>query len=151
MSGDDEKTSGSFSGAPIDFDRLDAIRKRFTTGDRFSRVDDQPAFAPERLVCVYDQWLYPERVRVARLEIVWFENGDFSVHYHEAHENSEFDHRWDRHPSDHNTRDHVHRGPDAPTPGTDTSHPSDWRDVLSTVLSEVEDRQRAFWEEQSSP
>jgi hypothetical protein len=146
MSGDDEKTSGSFSGAPIDFDRLDAIRKRFTTGDRFSRVDDQPAFAPERLVCVYDQRLYPERVRVARLEIVWFENGDFSVHYHEAHESSEFDHRWDRHPSDHNTRDHVHLEPDAPTPGTDTSPPADWRDVLSTVLSEIEDRQRAFWE-----
>lgn len=57
------------------------------------------------------------------------------------------DHRWDRHPSDHNTREHVHPGPDAPTLGTDTSHPADWRDILSVVLSEIEDRQRAFWEE----
>ena len=39
----------------------------------------------------------------------------------------------------------VHPGPDAPTPGDDTTHPTDWRDVLSTVLSEIEDRQRAFW------
>ena len=132
MSGDDENTSDSLSGAPIDFDRLDAIRERFTAGDRFRRIDEKPAVAPDRLVCVYDQRFYPKRVCAARLEIVWFENGDFSLHYHETHESGEFDHRWDRHPSDHNT---------------DTSHPEDWRDVLSMVLSEIEDRQRAFWEE----
>jgi len=86
-----------------------------------------------------------KRVR-ARLEVVWFENGDFSLHYHEEHDTSEFDHRWDRHPSGHNTRDHVHPGPDAPTPGDDSPHPIDWRDVLSMVLSEIEERQRAFWE-----
>ncbi|ACM58335.1 conserved hypothetical protein [Halorubrum lacusprofundi ATCC 49239] len=147
MRGGDENTSDSLSGAPIDFDRLDAIRDRFAAGDRFSRIDDQPAFAPDRLVCVYDQRFYPKRVRAARLEVVWFENGDFSLHYHEEHDTSEFDHRWDRHPSGHNTRDHVHPGPDAPTPGDDSPHPIDWRDVLSMVLSEIEERQRAFWEE----
>jgi hypothetical protein len=147
MSGDGEGTSDSLSGAAIDFDRLDTIRERFTAGDRFKRIDEKPAVAPNRLVCVYDQRFYPKRVCAARLEIVWFENGDFSLHYHETHESGEFDHRWDRHPSDHNTCDHIHPGPDAPTPETDTSHPEDWRDVLSMVLSEIEDRQRAFWEE----
>ena len=78
MSGDDENTSDSLSGAPIDFDRLDAIRERFAAGDRFSRLDDQPAFAPDRLACVYNQRFYPKQVRAARLEIIWFENGDFS-------------------------------------------------------------------------
>jgi hypothetical protein len=86
-------------------------------------------------------------VQSARLEVVWFESGDFSLHYHEAHEDGAFDHRWDRHPSDHNTRDHVHPGPDAPTPGDDASHPAEWRDVLSMVLGEIEGRQRAFWTE----
>ena len=147
MSDDDENASDPRSGAPIDFDRLDAIRERFSAGDRFERIDDQPAFAPERLVGVYDQRFYPERILAARLEIVWYENGDFSIHYHEEHEGGEFDHRWDRHPSSHNTRDHVHPGPDAPTPGDDASHPADWRDVLSTVISEIEARQRAFWGE----
>jgi len=61
----------------------------------------------------------------------WYENGDFSLHYHEDHEDGVFDHRWDRHPSAHNQRDHVHPGPNAPTPGDDTSQPVDWRDVLS--------------------
>jgi len=146
MTGGDTDASDSPSGAPIDFDRLDVIQARLAASDRFSRIDDQPAFAPDHLVCVYDQRFYPDSVRSARLEVVWFENGDFTLHYHEEHETGEYDHRWDRHPSDHNARDHIHPGPDAPTPGEDTSHPSDWRDILSMVLSEIEDRQRAFWE-----
>ncbi|GAB3018193.1 hypothetical protein [Natronobiforma cellulositropha] len=116
------------------------------TSERFSRIDEQPPFAPDRLVCVYDQRFYPDRVRGARLEVVWFTNGDFSIRYHEDTDLGAFDHRWDRHPSDHNSRDHVHPGPDAPTPGEDASHPADWRDVLSQALSEIDDRQRAFWE-----
>ena len=145
-SGGEDDTSDSRTGAPVDFDRLDVIRERLATDDRFIRIDEQPEFAPERLACVYDQRFYPEHVQTARLEVIWFENGDFSLHYHEEHEAGEFDHRWDCHPSSHNVRDHIHPGPDAPTPGDDTSHPVDWRDVLSMVLSEVEERQRAFWE-----
>ncbi len=72
--------------------------------------------------------------------MVWFENGDFSLHYHEEHEPSEFDHRWDRYPFSHNVRDHIYPGPEAPTQGEDTSHPADWRDVLSMVLAEIDDR-----------
>ena len=134
------------SSAPIDADRLDTIYERFSTDDRFVRIDERPEYAPERLVCVYDPRLYPESVREARLEIVWYENGDFSLHYHEAQRDGTFDHRWDRHPSGHNEREHVHPGPDAPTVGDDTSHPADWRDVLADVLGEIERRQRAFWE-----
>ncbi len=145
--GHEEGTSDLSAGVPIDFDRLEVIYDRFATDERFARLDEQPAFAPDRLVCVYDRQFYPKSVQVARLEIVWFENGDFSLHYHEQHETSEFDHRWDRHPSSHNARDHIHPGPDAPTPGEDASHPADWRDVLSMVLSEIEYRQRAFWKE----
>ncbi len=146
MTGGDETTPDPRSGSPVDFDRYDAIRERFETDSRFSRLDEQPGFASERLVCVYDPRFYPKRVRTARLEIGWFENGDFSLHYHEEHDTSEFDHRWDRHPSAHNTRDHIHPGPDAPTPGDDASHPADWRDILSMVLAEIEDRQQSFWE-----
>ena len=149
MSGgrNDAGSTDDVSGAPIDFDRLDAIEERFITDDRFTEVERQPEFAPDRIVCRYDLGFSPQRVQSARLEVVWFENGDFSLHYHEEHRDGEFDHRWDRHPSDHNPRDHVHPGPDAPTPGDDASHPAEWRDVLSMVLGEIEDRQRAFWAE----
>ncbi|SNZ03311.1 hypothetical protein SAMN06269185_0244 [Natronoarchaeum philippinense] len=133
------------SGAPVDFDRLDRIEERLATDERFDRIEREPEFAPDRLVCIWDSRFYPNSVSTARVEIVWFENGDFSIQYHEEHIQSEFDHRWDRHPSDHNARDHIHPGPDAPTPGNDASHPADWRDVLSNVLAEIERRQRAFW------
>jgi len=133
------------SSAPIDADLLDTVYERVSTDDRFVRIDEQPEYAPERLVCVYDARFYPGSVQQARLEIVWFENRDFSLHYHEEHEEGTFDQRWDRHPSSHNEREHVHPGPDAPTPGTDTAHPADWRDVLADVLAEIEARQRAFW------
>ena len=144
---DDADSSDSISGAPVDFDRLDVIRDRLATDHRFARIEDQPEFAPDRVVCVYHGRFYPGTVESAHLEVVWYENGDFSLHYHEEHEDGAFDHRWDRHPSDHNERDHVHPGPDAQTPGDDTDHPADWRDVLSTALAEIEERQRAFWTE----
>jgi hypothetical protein len=145
--GDGTETPGDSSGAPIDFDRLEVISERLSTDDRFIQIKEYPEFAPDRLVCVYDPGFYPSSVSTARLEIVWFENNDFSLHYHEEQDKGVFDHRWDRHPSDHNKRDHVHPGPNAPTPGTDTSHPQDWRDVLSMALMEIEDRQRGFWTE----
>ncbi|WP_425498484.1 hypothetical protein [Haloprofundus halobius] len=133
------------SGAPVDFDRLETIDERLATDGRFTRTTLRPAFAPDRLVCIYDSNFYPNSVETARLEIIWYSNGDFSIHYHETHHDGTFDYRWDHHPSSHNARDHIHPGPNAPTPGEDTSYPEDWRDVLSTVLSEIEDRQRAFW------
>lgn len=135
----------SIDGAPIDFERLAVVADRLAPDERFAQVEERPEFAPDRLVCTYDPGFYPDGVETARLEVVWFENGDFSIHYHETHRNGSFDHGWDRHPSEHNSRDHVHPGPDAPTPGEDATHPDDWRDVLSTVLAEIEDRPRGFW------
>jgi hypothetical protein len=132
-------------GAPVDWDRLDLIAERLASSERFQRVESEPEFAPDRVVCVCESGMYPQRVRDARVEITWYQNGDFSIHYHEEHESGSFDHRWDRHPSEHNTRDHVHPGPDAATPGDDADHPQDWRDVLSAILEEIEDRRRGFW------
>lgn len=143
---DATEPSESGSGAPVDFDRLEVIRDRLATDERFTRIEESPPFASDRLMCVFDTRFYPSSVETAQLEVVWYENGDFSLHYHEEHNDAAFDHRWDRHPSDHNAREHVHPGPDAPTPGDDAEHPTDWRDVLSMVLTEIEERQRAFWQ-----
>jgi len=145
--GDDERPAVDSEGTPVDFERLSVIADRLSTSDRFAGVDEQPSFAPDRVVCTYDRRFYPGSVEAGTLDITWFENGGFSIHYHEDHPDGAFDHRWDRHPSDHNTRDHIHPGPDAPTPGNDVSHPDDWRDVLSMVLDETETRQRRFWTE----
>lgn len=117
-SGDPQGDAEARNAAPVDFDRLDLVRDRLRGDERFTAIDRRPEFAPDRLVCTYDPGLYPTSVTDARLEIVWFENDDFSIHF---------------------------PGPDAPVPGKDASHPRDWRDVLSEVLQEIETRQRAFW------
>lgn len=148
MTDDNAGASGpDRSDAPVDFDRLDLVRERLGSDERFADVEWRPPYAPDRVVFHYDERFYPRTVAAATLEVVRFENDDFSIHYHAEHEQGSFDHRWDRHPSAHNERAHVHPGPDAPTPGRDVSHPADWRDVLSMVLSEIEARQRAFWSE----
>ncbi|GGL36160.1 hypothetical protein GCM10009037_19630 [Halarchaeum grantii] len=144
-SGDETPDLDMSDGAPVDFERLSLIATRLGNDARFVRIDESPPTAPDRLVCVFDPALYPVSVEEARLDIAWFQNETFSIHYHESHAESEFDHRWDRHPSTHNVLDHIHPGPDAPTPGEDAHHPDDWRDVLTTVLNEIEDRQRGFW------
>jgi len=45
-----------------------------------------------------------------------------------------------------NTRSHFHPPPDATTPGDDAEYASDWRDILSSVLEDLDDRIEAFWE-----
>jgi len=147
MTGTDRDEDGSQSpddsGAPVDFARLDRIADRLGGDSRFASVVAEPSGAPEQLRCVYSDRMYPHDIETVHIEIVWFENGDFSIHYHESHPNGAFDHRWDRHPSRHNTRDHVHPGPDAPTPGRDADHPRDWRDVLSFSRRESRRLRRA--------
>jgi len=76
----------------------------------------------------------------------WFETDDFSIHYSEQYQTgTAWDCRWDCHPNDHTTREHFHPPPDASTPGEDTTYSTDWRDVLTTVLTRLDDRIEAFW------
>lgn len=68
MTGRNDGTSeGDISGAPVDFDRLHLIVERLSLDDRFDRLKEQPPFAPDRVVCVYDPSFYPNSVRSARL------------------------------------------------------------------------------------
>lgn len=91
---------------------------------------------------------YPSIVDSARLDIRWFESGDFSVHYVETrNDERRWECRWDRHPNHHNTRLHVHRPPD----GADVEdlslsslHPLD---VYSTVLDAIEGHIERLWSE----
>ena len=51
--GDTARPMDGGSGAPVDFDRLAVIAERLSTDDRFTRIEIQPEFAPDRLVCLY--------------------------------------------------------------------------------------------------
>lgn len=133
--------------APIDVDLLDRIGRRLGPSARFAEIEFRPAYAPSALVVHYDRRYFPPFVERATLRIRWFQNDDFAIHYAERREDGDvWQCRWDRHPSDHNSRDHFHPPPDATTPGRDVAHPSDWRDVLRTVLESLDAHVRGFWE-----
>lgn len=133
--------------APVDFDLLDRIRLRLRDSQRFERVDWRPEYAPRSVVFHYDLGYFPSLVESAHLKVCWRENGDFHLHFEEQYDDGRrWACRWDRHPNDHNARDHYHRPPDADEPCDDESYPDDWRDVLAYVLREIDAHVEAFWD-----
>ena len=133
---------------PVDTEILDRIAAHLARSGRFDDVQTRPAYAPNAVVADYDLGYFPSGVTRAYLRIRWFETDDFSIQYSEQYRtDNSWECRWDRHPNDHNTREHFHPPPDAPTPGVDAAYPDDWRDLLATVLSRLDDRIHAFWDE----
>lgn len=133
--------------APIDYDILDRLGQRLAGSERFESVEYRPDYAPNSVVFRYDLGYFLAGVERASLQVRWYENDDFSFHYTEHWvDGDRWECRWDRHPNTHNSREHFHPPPDAATPGTDESHPDDWRDVVVAVLQELDAHIKAFWE-----
>jgi len=133
---------------PIDTEVLDRIAAHLSRSTRFEEVHARPPYAPNAVVADYDLGYFPGGVTRASLRIRWFETDDFTVQYTEQYQTgNSWDCRWDRHPNDHNTREHFHPPPGASTPGEDAAHPDEWRDVLATVLTGLDERIEAFWSE----
>lgn len=131
----------------IDSDVLERIGRRVRSSARFSSVEFRPSYAPNAVVADFDMGYFPADVERAYLRIRWFETDDFNVHYSEQYRDGEtWECRWDRHPNDHNDREHFHPPPDAPTPGEDATFAGDWRELISHVLSELDERIQSFWE-----
>lgn len=142
MSEDPERAVGG-----RDYDVLERISRRLRGTSRFSAVELSPEYAPDSVFAEYDTGYFPAGVERAYVRVRWYESDDFNVHYSEQYADGEtWECRWDRHPNEHNSRDHVHPPPDAATPGRDADFARDWRDVLSAVLGDLDERVRAFWE-----
>lgn len=109
-------------------------------------VFDPNAHEPHLLRASLDASRYPTSTESARLDVRWFESGDFSIHYVESSPNGgRWECRWDRHPNDHNTRLHFHRPPDGDAVA-DLSLPSlHPLEVYSTVLTALEQRLETQW------
>jgi len=133
---------------PVDSELLDRIATHLARSNRFNSIDTRPAYAPNAVIADYDLGYFPNGVTRAYLRIRWFETDDFSIHYSEQYQTGNvWECRWDSHPNDHNTREHFHPPSDASTPGSDREYPDDWRDVLTTVLTRLDDRIEAFWDD----
>jgi hypothetical protein len=143
-----DNQDGPSSTGPIDTEILDRVAPHLSRSARFDDIQTRPEYAPNAVVADYDIGYFPGGVTRAYLRIRWFETDDFSTHYSEQYwTGNSWECRWDRHPNDHNTREHFHPPLDAPTPGEDEDYPDEWRDVLATVLTRLDTRIKAFWNE----
>lgn len=128
----------------IDRPILEDIRDRLRTAAPFETVVIEST-GQTRLNAVVDPHLNPADLDDRFLDVRWYTNDDFRIHYQETWTDHTWQQRWDRHPNDHNTRDHLHPPPDAATPGEDRSWPHDYRDVMAHVLSVIADRNDELW------
>ena len=135
------------SPAPIDRPILEFLQTRLHATRQVSQAAITDASGHLQLQVVFASSYYPASVEDATLSVRWYTNDDFRIHYREVHSEQTWQCRWDRHPNPHDTRDHFHPPPTAPTPGDDDAWPTDHRAVLRVVLEEVENRITALWDE----
>lgn len=133
--------------APVDLALLRTVHSRLRGTGRFREAELRPEYPPNSVVLYYDLGYFPQEVEDAFLQVRWYTNDDFNVHYEERYADDDvWKCRWDRHPNEHNTREHFHPPPDASTSGKDTTFSEDWRDVLLYVLEELDEHVKGFWQ-----
>ena len=136
MSGED------YSGGSLDLPTLEVLARRADTHPLVDSWAFEPdALSPRTLVIHLDRAQYPPTVESARLEVRWFEGGDYTFHYLETRDDGNWQCRWDRHPKPEAPRVHFHPPPDAAAgvveSGLDENH---HLGVLFAVLEWVEGR-----------
>lgn len=128
----------------IDRPILEDIRDRLQTASQFETVELVSSEGQTRLEAAFDPASNPPSLDHRFLDIRWYTNDDFRIHYQEEWADETYQQRWDRHPNPHNSRGHVHPPPDAAIPGDDRTWPTDYRDVLAHVIAAVDDRDEAL-------
>lgn len=140
-------TGDGSSPAPIDRPILEFLQTRLTATNQVEQAVITDATDLLELRVMFSQPYYPASVDKVTLAVRWYTNNDFKIHYREVRADSAWECRWDRHSNPYNTREHFHPPPTAPTLGEDASWPADYRDVLTLVLDEIEQRIATLWDE----
>lgn len=135
-------SADEFSSGPLDVATLEILAARAGTHplvDGWTFEPDPMSPRHLELTCSEDQ--YPESVTTVRLDVRWFETGDYTFHYLEFRGEDVWQCRWDRHPKPGTPRAHFHPPPDAASstvsPGLNTTH---HLDVLFSVLDWLTER-----------
>ncbi|WP_458190995.1 hypothetical protein [Haladaptatus sp. NG-WS-4] len=129
---------------PLDIPTLTVLAQRAATHPLVSDWQFRPdSITPRVLELQVDSEQYPAAVDDVRVDIRWFEGGDYSVHYLEISADKTWQCRWDRHPKPNAPNEHFHPPPTA----EDTVEPSPLDadhhlDVLFAVLDWIGDRVR---------
>jgi hypothetical protein len=107
-------TGAAYSGGPLDVPTLEVIARRAATHPLVDGWAFQPdAVSPRRLEPTLDEEQSPPAVAEARLDVRWFEGGDYTVRYLEMRDDDVWQCRWDRHAKPGAPNAHVHPPPDA--------------------------------------
>ncbi len=137
------------TGGPLDVATLELLAGRATSHPLVESWAFRPdTLSPRYLELHLDEHQYPASVDTVRLDVRWFEGGDYSFHYLEFHGADEWQCRWDRHTKPEAPRSHFHPPPDASAAveesGLQDTHPFD---VLFDVLDWCEERVETLHEE----
>jgi len=147
--------------APTDRSSLETIAEIARSHELVANVDVNDvlpsADSHAQVVVALDARQYPSPVTDARLEIQWYENDDYNLHYRErrpsngnrTNEEDIWQCRWDRHPNTHDApREHFHPPPTAGSePVEDPIDPADVSPhyVLSRTLAWIRERIENCW------
>lgn len=126
----------------LDVTTLALIARRAGTHQLFATRTYEPSTrSPRRLELRLLASASPPAVESARIDVRWFDIGDYSVHYVEQSADAvSYQCRWDRHPETDTSHAHYHPPPDAGDP-VETPLPSHHPlDVTFAILAWVADR-----------
>ena len=134
---------------PLDVPTLEVLAQRAVTHPLVTGATFQPdSLTPRLLEVTLDSEQYPTSIRRVRLDIRWFEGGDYSIHYVETGTNRAWQCRWDRHPKPEAPLEHFHPPPDAGAAVQPSSFESDHHlSVLFGVLDWTQGRRQEHYDE----
>jgi hypothetical protein len=93
------------------------------------------------VVIHFDRAQYLPAIESARLDVRWFEGGDYTFHYVESWGDDVWQCRWDRHPKPGEPRAHFHPPPEAaPTVEPSNMDSEHHLGVLFAVLNWISER-----------
>ena len=129
-------------GGPLDVHTLDVIARRAGSHPIVDEWAFQPdPMSPRRLELHLDDNQYPPLVDEARLDMRWFEGGDYTAHYLETRGDGIWQCRWDRHPKPGAPTAHFHPPPDAASDvESNTIQATHHLDVLFGILDWTAER-----------
>lgn len=138
--------TGDGSVPEIDRGTLEAIRDRLHTAPQIATAAIVVSDGQAKLEATLTAAATPPRIDRRFLDIRWYTNGDFRIHYQEEWPDRTWCQRWDRHPSEHNSRDHFHPPPAAATPGENRTWPTEFQAMFKLVVDAVRSRTEALWQ-----
>lgn len=135
-------------GGPLDVPTLEVLGRRAVIRPLVTEWSFRPdALSPRRLELQLDAEQYPEIVADARLDVRWFEGGEYTVHYLEERNEGAWQCRWDRHPKPDGPMAHFHPPPDASGDVEESDLGDHHLGVLFSTLDWIEARVESLHED----